>query len=106
MIRLTRALTRRTPADLDLYAAVVKRSEALFKERYGGRFHVLLWDRGDPGYAEVLSAMQKQGLSVTQIKDILSDYPANREKYRIPYDSHPNQLAHEMIARHLVKTLL
>lgn len=105
MIRLMQAAWRRTPQDTDLFLAVVQRSEALFRERYGGQFHILLWDRGDPDYAGILSKMRERKLAVIEIKDALPGYPEAREPYRIPHDSHPNKLAHEKIAEHLLKVL-
>ena len=95
-----------TPADIDLYVGIVKKSADLFHQRYGGEFYVLLWPGwpGDEGrYAQVFAKLSAKQIRVIKIEDLLPDHNPGAEKYHIPLDTHPSPLAYEEIAEGLVK---
>jgi len=93
--------------DIDLFGSIVKKSENIFMNRYGGKFYVLLWPGNTKLFKRILSKLKRKQISIIKIEDVLSDYKIKKEKYRIrlPYAYHPNKLAHETIAENLIKLL-
>jgi hypothetical protein len=69
---------------------------------------VLLWGKeNDPSYREVLSGLQRVGLSVHRIGDVLPLYEQDRSVYELsPYDEHPHAMAHDLIADYVVSNIL
>ena len=95
-----------TPADIDLYVGIVKKSADLFHQRYGGEFYVLLWptwSEDEGRYAQVFAKLGAKQIRVIKIEDLLPDYKPGAEKYHISLDTHPRPLAYEKIAEGLVK---
>jgi hypothetical protein len=98
-----------TPADVDLFNAIVKRSRGLLEERYPGiQFVVLYWDVTD---GEVFTRMFNDGSATEQfvihpMSHILPDWNHMQEKYTLPHDVHPNALAHGIIADYVVTHVL
>ena len=95
----------RNRSDEKVFIEIVKKSERIFKERYGGKFYVLLWDFSDPSHKKVVSNLIEHHINVMRIEDILPDYRLHKKKYRIPYDNHPNKLAHKHVAQYLSQFL-
>jgi hypothetical protein len=95
--------------DVTLFAAIVERARDEASRLFpGSRFMVLLWGyRDDPTFDRLLAALESRGLSVSLIGDILPHYDDDPDRYRIaPHDGHPNALAQDLIAAHLVENLL
>jgi hypothetical protein len=91
--------------DFERFFAIVARSRDLFNQRYGGKFHVILW-WDEPFRSRLAWRFENAGIDYILIQDILPDLQsANRSvgEYFIPGDSHPNARAHELIARYLAR---
>lgn len=104
-----------TTEDVDIYIAVVARARDLAKELFpGSEFHVLFWDKDvlpgedDDGLSgAILDGFAEVGIQTHLISHILPDYQRTIRKYLIrEYEPHPNALAHDMIARYVVKEIL
>lgn len=94
---------RRTPADIDLYVAVVKRSKELFEARYAGQFSVVMWSAYDRDYPTVMERLRQAGVRVFEVHRIIPDiYTADR-RYKLRGDEHPNATAHALIAEFLLR---
>ena len=94
-----------TSADIDLFVAIVRKSAEIFGERYGGVFYVLYWMYDKPWEIEIVSKLTAKGIKVIDVREFLPDHITKKEKYRIPYDYHPNPLAYEKIAEYLLAKL-
>lgn len=90
---------------MDLFVGIVKKSEKIFRERYDGKFYVLLWTDESVVSAEILAKLAAQNISVIGIAAILPDLKTDGKKYRIPIDGHPSSFAYEKIAEYLLTVL-
>ena len=96
---------RRTPQDVALYIAIVRRSKELFEARYGGKFSVVMWGAYDQDYALVVDRLRQAQIEVFEVHKIIPDiYTADR-KYKLARDEHPNATAHALIAKFLLEAL-
>ncbi len=107
---IRRLLSKRgeiSPSDIELFVSILKKSERIFRNRYGGKFFVLLWPGKNTLNTKVLSKLREAQINVIVIENILSDYKNNIEKYTIhfPYEKHPNALAYDMMAEYLATLL-
>ncbi len=103
--RLFLAHRTATPQDLDLYVGLVLEIRRVFVSRYGGTFYVLLWPGHGELSSEMLSRLQEAGVPVLRVDRILGDLPSHGGKYRLADDAHPNALAYDELARHLLDVL-
>ncbi|MDR1397780.1 MAG: hypothetical protein LBJ14_08620 [Desulfarculales bacterium] len=85
---------------IDLYTAIIKQSDLELQKLYGARLTVLIWPAN--AYGEIL---RQQGLDVVDLEQFFPDYRQNPEKYKIPYDGHPNALANEIVTQAIVKMI-
>jgi len=95
-------------ADYDLFAEVVAASRDRLEARWPDvDFSVLLWDKRwkfDPEYWE---GLERRGLRVHYVSQILPDQRENAARYAIsPHDGHPNRTANERIAAWLAREVL
>lgn len=113
--RLYRLLRRRPEPrgsldDLRLYLAIVRRSRALFAERYpGAEFHVLAWSLrgffagGYDGFRDSLRLIAP----THEVQDILPHYAAHPEQYELDkWDAHPNPRAYDLLAGFVVDSIV
>jgi hypothetical protein len=93
---------------LALFAAIVAGAREESRQRFPGcAFFVLLWDEDIGASERVVAALADRDIAVTRMEDVLPGYAADPARYRIgPNDKHPNPLAQDLIAAHLVKNLL
>jgi hypothetical protein len=95
------------PRDYELFHRVVAASRDYVERSWpGAEFHVLLWNKAwknDPVYWE---GLERRGIRVHPISEILPNYPEDRESYGIPNDGHPNRLANGHIAGYVVREVL
>jgi hypothetical protein len=95
------------PRDFELFHGIVAASRDYVEQHWpGAEFHVLLWNKpwkNDPVYWE---GLERRGIRVHPISEILPNYPEDRERYGIPNDGHPNRLANGHIARSVVREIL
>jgi hypothetical protein len=49
-----------TAGEVDLFVGIVKKSEKIFRERYDGKFYVLLWTDESTVSAEILAKLTAQ----------------------------------------------
>ena len=91
-----------TPAEVELYVAIVKESKRIFHERYDSEFIVLLWPDPDTAlYDQMLTRMREAGLRVYEVSELLHKFESERESYYIPQDSHPSARGHRELAEQL-----
>jgi hypothetical protein len=95
--------------DLRRYLAIVATSARVVQAKYPGcRFDVLYWDIHGGGAMDerTLPALQKLGLRVHVVENILPGFAQNPSQYWLSrYDAHPNARADDLLARYLVQTL-
>lgn len=96
---------RRTPSDIDLYVAIVKRSKELFAARYGGQFVVVMWGAYDRDYAIVVERLRRSDIRVFEVHTIIPDIYSADWKYKLKGDEHPNPTAHALLAKFLLAEL-
>ena len=103
---------RRTlDAKLELFVAIVAKSQKILSERYdGAELHVVLWDDPtDPLTSSIRDRLRTAAIPVHLVTEILPDYPGydvTNTTYHIPDDEHPNARAHDLLARYLVEEVL
>ena len=96
---------RRTARDIDLYVAIVKRSQELFAARYGGQFVVVMWGAYDRDYATVVERLRRSDIRVLEVHTIIPDIYSADWKYKLKGDEHPNPTAHALLAKFLLAEL-
>ena len=93
-------------ANVNLFIAIVDKTNQLLQDRYPGvKFHVILWG---PGKNYIIRHLKKKDIPVHPIETILPDYSINQSIYTLspPYDNHPNTLAHVRIADYVINHIL
>ena len=106
--RISSSITRINDDDIELFIRMVARSKQLLEEQYPDiAFHVILWDHKGRLSDKVIEALKREGISTHLISYILPEFHEDKPKYRIsPHDWHPNVLAHELISKYVVHTIL
>lgn len=101
LLRYTRPLNRR---DRRLFLAVVRQSKQLLEDSYPGiAFHVLLWD----GPEDVIQSLSSMGCVVHSVNEILDASDVSKEDLVVHrLDTHPSAIAHDLLARYLVREFL
>ena len=106
LLRSHRPVTER---DIELFAGVIGTAGQTVRERYpDAAFHVLLWDfEKDRALLPAIErGLKKQGLPVHSMSAILPGFRTQEAEYEIsPYDQHPNERAHELIAEYVVNSI-
>jgi len=82
--------------------AARRRVEADFP---GAEFRVLFWGRNDRAL-DLSRRLEDRGVAVDLVAEIIPDWAAHRDFYRIPDDSHPNARAYDDVARHLAERVI
>ncbi len=96
------------PADFDRFAAIVAASRDLLAQRWPGvRFHALLWDKRWKQDAAYWEGLERRGIPVHFISEMLPGYREEPLRYALgPHDGHPNAHANELVARWFVREIL
>lgn len=93
--------------EIELYINIVnaakRESETLFPQ---SKFYVIFWDKKKPLHEKIAAALQKAGLPVINISDILPTEKNFHEHVLHKYDPHPTANAYRMIADYLVENIL
>lgn len=85
-----------------LAAAIVARSAELLEQKYPGiKFMVFYWGEDD----DYCKAIKANGIKVIMVEEAIKDYDKDPEKYKIPYDGHPNSLAAKLVGNYLGQIL-
>lgn len=103
--------------DIDLYVRIICAAKKNFEKQYpGGKFHIIFWDNRFTSdekpektleWMKVLNYFIDNGISLHLTSDIIPDYQNNKSKYILsPYDTHPNALAHRLVAEYVVSNIL
>jgi hypothetical protein len=95
--------------DAKLFLEIVDASRKKFTDIYpGSDFHVILWDKSpnDKYNNIVQEGLRNKGINLHLISKILPNFSDRESTYEIPYDKHPNTLAHTYIAQYVVETIL
>ncbi len=106
-----------TSDDIELFIGIVNKAKDEAETRYSGsQFHVILWDKGFPGFAkkefldQILNGFKERRINVHLISHIIQDSPDTdtfSAKYELHvHDHHPNQNAHRIIAEYVINTIL
>ena len=74
---------------MELYVALIKKSDQVLRRRYGSSLTVALWPDND----ECRRILDREGLELLDLGPYFPDYRQNPEKYKILHDGHPNALA-------------
>jgi hypothetical protein len=106
--RMSRGMNRINDDDMELFIGMVARSKQLLEEQYPGiGFHVILWDDKGKLSDKIIELLRSERISTHLISNILPEYHEDKTKYRIsPHDWHPNVLAHKLISKYVVHTIL
>lgn len=95
------------PRDFELFEGIVAASRDYVEQHWpGAEFHVLLWNKPWKNDAEYWEGLERLGIRVHPISEILPNYPEDRALYGIPGDGHPNLLANGHISRYVVREIL
>lgn len=96
------------PADFDRYAAIVAASRDRLLGRWPGvRFDVLLWDKHWKQDPEFWQGLERFGLRVHFVSEILPDLRKQPGRYALgPHDGHPNAEVNDRVARWYVREIL
>lgn len=98
-----------TGRDVELFTRVIGAAQQTVRQRYPeASFHVLLWDFEEDRslLRAVEQGLENQGVQVHSMSSILPGFHANLSTYEIsPYDKHPNERAHELIAEYVVRRI-
>ena len=90
-----------------LFESIVARSRDIVLETWvGSELVVLVWDDRpgqNPRFWEGLAA---QGIPVRRLSVVLPGFASDVTVYEIPFDGHPNRLAHDRIAAYVVSEFL
>jgi hypothetical protein len=96
--------------DVDLFLRIVDRSRQIVETRYkDARFHVVFWDFSghNPVESKMIEGLKQKGIPIHLISTILPEYRGHEDRFKIhPADGHPNSLAHDLIADHIVKAII
>lgn len=97
---------RLTDGNINLFVAIVKKSQRLLKQAYPeASFHIILWDE-DPGKSPqkeidaIVYQFRQEGFQLHFISDILPESAENLSQY-IAF-GHPNAMANKRIAEYVV----
>jgi hypothetical protein len=96
-------------ADISLFGAIVSRSRDLLNIKYPDvEFHVLLWGYSDnDAFVSLHDDLMEKGITVHSVSDILPEYETNSGLYQLDADdTHPNALAHEIIALYVADKVI
>jgi hypothetical protein len=95
---------------IDLYLEIIDESRRFVRSNYPcAELHVLLWDEDDIDNRAVRDGLRQDGIDVHLMSDILPNYEVGdlNEAYRLhATDNHPNALANELIAGHVIREIL
>jgi hypothetical protein len=94
--------------NIDLFAAIVSASRDTIETRYEDcEFHVILWGPSATGSDTILETLNKHGIRVHQVGDILPQRSKRRMEYRVSEnDNHPSAVADDLIAEYVVNTII
>ncbi|HJR77113.1 MAG TPA: hypothetical protein VJ805_09065 [Nitrospiraceae bacterium] len=102
--------------DVELFLGIVTQSRDVAAAEYpGAEFHVILWDSMflREGFLQflppVVDGFRDRQIRVHLISDIMPDYDGrvSNARYELHlHDSHPNALAHRLIAEYVAKEIL
>jgi hypothetical protein len=95
---------RLTAGDFQLYVGIVRQARRDLQAAYpGSEFVVLYW--GAPG-TQAASALQAEGIPIRFAERILPSYAEDPAAYTIPLDGHPNAKANELLAQHVLDSII
>jgi hypothetical protein len=104
---------RVTDHDIQLYIAVVRRSQELLQAEFPGiKFEVILWPNQDLPqqlyvYNQLREGFLHAGIPFVLVEDILPGYKKNRSPYILgSSDHHPNALADHILAHYALSNIL
>ncbi len=99
-----------TDNDISLFLNIVSTAqEKLIKKFPNVKFHVILWDKtpSDKTYLKIRKGLNLMTNNIHYVSDILPNLCDDTKKYEISkYDTHPNPLAHKLIAEYVVNNIL
>jgi len=94
--------------DERLYFSIVVKARDFVETRYPGcQFHVIYWDyeKGEK-YNRVIRGLRKKGIRVHLVSRINPNIFKDHDKYHLSFDTHPNSLAYDSIAKYIVKEII
>jgi hypothetical protein len=71
----------------------------------GAEFRVLFWGMNDRAL-DLSRRLEERGVAVDLVAEIIPDWAADRDRYEIPDDPHPNARAYDAVARHLAERVI
>jgi hypothetical protein len=101
---LSNRVTRKS--DMDLFVAILRRADALVRERWGSGLLVILWARADEKYfGETVALLRKAGVRTLTVQEAVAGTGRTEAQFRIPIDGHPSADGQIMIAQAVLKML-
>lgn len=111
LVLTTLGYNRYTQHKTDLMVAIMDGARSLAAERYpGSDFHVILWDgcstiAPEPIDRYLAGGIARKGFRLHLVTQIVKDICTKRDEYMIRGDVYPNKIAHDRIARYVVKEI-
>jgi hypothetical protein len=108
---ITSRSRRVTEEDMRLFIGIVRQARQLVRTSYpDAEFAILLWNlqanegRGNTG--DVESALRSAGFVPRIVESILPSYHEDSASYYFPYDGHPLARANDLLAQHVVQSII
>jgi hypothetical protein len=103
--RLAPELGEETEAET--FAAIVDAARRRFETEFeGAELRVLFWGEPSPQSRDLVERLERRGLVVYSVADILPGFAANPRRYNLPGDVHPNAEAYDLVARFLAERVI
>jgi hypothetical protein len=91
----------------DLLVAIVTKARDFVKNKWpGAKFSVLLWNDNTRSSRLIQKGLLEKNVELFLITEALPESTSNPEQYEIPFDHHPNALAHKRIAEFVIRRML
>jgi len=98
-----------TQKSLELFIEIIKQSKMCAKKiLLDIKFHVIFWDNVycEPSLIKMLEQLEKNGIFIHFITNIITDVNTNKWNYFITDDGHPNSKAYSIISKYIYDEIL
>ena len=93
--------------EAETFAAIVDAARRRIELDFpGAEFVVLFWGVPSIRQTDLVRRLERRGLSVIEVSDLLDGYAEEPGRYEIEGDGHPNPLAYDRIAQYLAERVI